>query len=40
MDKRTVRMKLKTSDSTIGEQLGQYYNGIVPVGYSRTNKQQ
>ncbi|MDX6631826.1 MAG: peptide/nickel transport system substrate-binding protein [Gaiellales bacterium] len=38
MDKRTVRMKLKTSDSTIGEQLGQYYNGIVPVGYSRTNK--
>ena len=29
---------LKTADSTIGEQLGQYYNGIVPVGYSRTNK--
>jgi peptide/nickel transport system substrate-binding protein len=38
MDARTVRMPLKTSDSTIGEQLGQYYNGIVPVGYSRTNK--
>jgi peptide/nickel transport system substrate-binding protein len=38
MDKLTVRMKLKTADSTIGEQLGQYYNGIVPVGYSRTNK--
>ena len=38
MDKLTVRMPLKTADSTIGEQLGQYYNGIVPVGYSRTNK--
>jgi peptide/nickel transport system substrate-binding protein len=38
MDKLTVRMKLKTADSTIGEQLGQYYNGIVPVGYSNTNK--
>src|SRR6476469_8713183 len=38
MDKLTVRMHLKTADSTIGAQLGQYYNGIVPVGYSRTNK--
>ena len=38
MDKLTVRMKLTTADSTIGEQLGQYYNGIVPVGYSSTNK--
>src|SRR3954470_21475051 len=38
MDKLTVRMPLKTADSTIGEQLGQYYNGIVPSGYSRTNK--
>ena len=38
MDKLTVRMPLKTADSTIGEQLGQYYNGIVPDGYSRTNK--
>ncbi len=25
-------------DSTIGEQLGQYYNGIVPVGYTSKNK--
>ena len=38
MDKLTVRLFLKTPDSTLGEQLGQYYNGIVPVGYSRTNK--
>ena len=38
VDKLTVRMPLKTADSTIAEQLGQYYNGIVPVGYSRTNK--
>jgi peptide/nickel transport system substrate-binding protein len=38
MDKLTVRMHLKTADSTIGEQLGQYFNGIVPVGYSAKNK--
>ena len=25
-------MLLKQPDSTIGDQLGQYYNGIVPVG--------
>jgi peptide/nickel transport system substrate-binding protein len=36
MDDLTVRLKLKGPDSTIGDQLGQYYNGIVPVGYSRT----
>jgi peptide/nickel transport system substrate-binding protein len=36
MDNLTVRLKLKGPDSTIGDQLGQYYNGIVPVGYSRT----
>jgi peptide/nickel transport system substrate-binding protein len=35
MDARTVRLKLKGPDSTIGDQLGQYYNGIVPVGYKR-----
>ncbi len=35
MDDRTVRLKLKGPDSTIGDQLGQYYNGIVPVGYKR-----
>ncbi len=37
MDDRTVRFKLTQADSTIGEQLGQYYNGIVPVGYKRYN---
>jgi peptide/nickel transport system substrate-binding protein len=37
MDKLTVRLRLTAPDSTIGEQLGQYYNGIVPVGYSRKN---
>jgi peptide/nickel transport system substrate-binding protein len=36
MDNLTVRLPLKQADSTIGDQLGQYYNGIVPVGYSRT----
>ncbi len=35
MDARTVRLKLKQADSTIGDQLGQYYNGMVPVGYNR-----
>jgi peptide/nickel transport system substrate-binding protein len=35
MDDRTVRLKLKQPDSTIGEQLGQYYNGMVPVGYDK-----
>jgi peptide/nickel transport system substrate-binding protein len=39
MDDRTVRLKLKQADSTIGEQLGQYYNGIVPVGYKRSGPQ-
>ncbi len=28
-----MRLPLTQADSTIGEQLGQYYNGIVPVGY-------
>jgi peptide/nickel transport system substrate-binding protein len=36
MDNLTVRLPLKQADSTIGDQLGQYYNGIVPVGYDRT----
>ena len=35
MDPQTVRLLLTAGDSTIGEQLGQYYNGIVPLGYSR-----
>jgi peptide/nickel transport system substrate-binding protein len=36
MDDVTVRLSLKQADSTIADQLGQYYNGVVPVGYSRT----
>jgi peptide/nickel transport system substrate-binding protein len=35
MDNLTVRLPLKQADSTIGDQLGQYYNGIVPTGYDR-----
>jgi peptide/nickel transport system substrate-binding protein len=35
-DNLTVIVPLTAPDSTIGEQLGQYYNGMVPVGYSRT----
>jgi peptide/nickel transport system substrate-binding protein len=39
VDNLTVRLNLKTPDSTIGDQLGQYYNGIVPVGYTRAGTQ-
>jgi peptide/nickel transport system substrate-binding protein len=39
LDSRTVRLKLKQADSTIGEQMGQYYNGMVPVGYTRAGTQ-
>jgi peptide/nickel transport system substrate-binding protein len=39
VDDRTVRLNLKQADSTIGDQLGQYYNGIVPVGYTRAGDQ-
>jgi len=35
VDDRTVRLHLKQIDVTIDAQLGQYYNGIVPVGYER-----
>jgi len=35
MDANTVRITLKQPDSTIPDQLGQYFNGIVPVGYAR-----
>ncbi len=35
MDPQTVRLGLTAPDSTIAEQFGQYYNGMVPVGYSR-----
>ena len=30
----TIKLKLKQADSTIPDQLGQYFNGIVPVGYT------
>jgi len=33
MDARTVRLKLKGPDVTIRDELGQYFNGIVPVDY-------
>jgi peptide/nickel transport system substrate-binding protein len=36
LDNLTVRLPLKQPDSSIGDELAQYYNGIVPVGYSRT----
>jgi peptide/nickel transport system substrate-binding protein len=39
MDKLTVRLNLKQPDSNIGDQLGQYYNGMVPVGYTRKGEQ-
>src|SRR5438874_2072861 len=39
VDDRTVTLNLKQADSTIGDQLGQYYNGIVPVGYTRAGEQ-
>jgi peptide/nickel transport system substrate-binding protein len=40
MDNLTVRLPLKQADSTLAEQFGQYYNGIVPVGYNRKDKAQ
>jgi peptide/nickel transport system substrate-binding protein len=39
MDDRTVRLHLTRADSTIGDQLGQYYNGVVPDGYTRKGEQ-
>jgi peptide/nickel transport system substrate-binding protein len=39
VDANTVTLNLKQADSTIGDQLGQYYNGIVPVGYTRAGTQ-
>jgi peptide/nickel transport system substrate-binding protein len=33
MDNRTVRIPLKFANSSFPEDLGQYFNGIVPVGY-------
>jgi peptide/nickel transport system substrate-binding protein len=40
MDDRTVRLRLKSPDSTIGEELAQFYNAIVPVGYKRFPSEQ
>jgi peptide/nickel transport system substrate-binding protein len=40
MDDRTLRLKLKRPDSTIGDELAQYYNAIVPVGYKRFPSEQ
>jgi peptide/nickel transport system substrate-binding protein len=34
LDKRTVRLTLKRPDVSILDALGQYFAGIVPVGYS------
>jgi peptide/nickel transport system substrate-binding protein len=34
LDERTVRLTLKQPDVTIRDELGQYFNGIVPVGYN------
>lgn len=36
VDVRTVRLHLSRLDSTIADQLAQYFNGIVPVGYARS----
>lgn len=33
LDKRTVRLTLKRPDVTVRDELGNYFNGIVPVGY-------
>jgi peptide/nickel transport system substrate-binding protein len=37
VDAKTVQVPLTQPDGTIADQLAQYYAGIVPVGYSRTN---
>lgn len=39
VDERTVQLNLLRPDSTIPDQLAQYYNGIVPVEYTRAGKQ-
>src|ERR1700716_2171877 len=39
VDDRTVRLNLKQADSKIGGPTGQYYNGMVPVGYTRAGEQ-
>ncbi|MFL5964007.1 MAG: ABC transporter substrate-binding protein [Gaiellaceae bacterium] len=36
LDKRTIRLTLKTADGTILDALTLYTNGIVPVGYGPT----
>jgi peptide/nickel transport system substrate-binding protein len=37
LDKRTVRMFLKSPDATLIDAFCQYFNGIVPEGYSPTS---
>src|SRR5436305_9846734 len=37
LDAKTVQVPLTQPDGTIADQLAQYYAGIVPVNYSRTN---
>jgi peptide/nickel transport system substrate-binding protein len=37
VDARTVRIPLKTPDSVFPDDIGQYFNTIVPVGYDPTN---
>jgi len=39
LDERTVEVNLLRADSTIPDQLAQYYNGIVPVEYTRAGAQ-
>jgi peptide/nickel transport system substrate-binding protein len=38
-DDRTITLNLKQADAAIDEQCGQYYNGIVPTGYTRKGQQ-
>src|SRR5439155_19272712 len=37
LDKRTVRLSLKNPDATLLDSFCQYFNGIVPDGYSPTS---
>jgi peptide/nickel transport system substrate-binding protein len=39
VDPRTVRLGLKQADSTIPDQIAQYFNGMVPEGYTRQGEQ-
>jgi peptide/nickel transport system substrate-binding protein len=37
LDNRTVRLTLKRADATLLDSFAQYFNGVVPVGYSPTS---